>query len=187
MNAPATRSSASSQAIAAELAAALRAGAQQRLGQPVGMVDALGVARRPSRRSRRRCSCWPRRRAPRRCGGRPAPRPRSAQVEGQSCGQTERVNFALHRLRSSLARGRQAWQSAANSTLGDFDHADPPHAASQLGCRARRAVIVTRGAGRHAEGRRRSWPSRSTTSSASTRPSRMSSPTARWMPTATAG
>ena len=45
MNASATRSSASSQAMRFELPGALGPGAQQRMGQPVRVVHALGVAR----------------------------------------------------------------------------------------------------------------------------------------------
>ena len=91
-NASAARSSASSQAIGSNCARALRPVAAQRLRQPVGMMDALGIARDLGADH---------------AGGvgivfgprtRPIRAPSStstssAQVDGQSCGQADATDF----------------------------------------------------------------------------------------------
>ena len=93
VNAPATRSSASSQPISAELAAALRAGAQQREGEAVGVVDALGVARDLGA-DHAACSCSPPRRAPRRSARRSrrrrSPPPPARRWTGNHAGRPSR-------------------------------------------------------------------------------------------------
>ncbi len=84
-------------------AGALVADAPQRLGQPVRMMLALGIARDFWRRSRRRCKDS--RRRPARGAIRRQRSTSSAQVEGQSCGRRNRQNRAAKfRLGEPLAK-----------------------------------------------------------------------------------
>ena len=72
-----------------ELTGALRADAAQRLGQPVLVMDALGIARDLGADDARRCSAGPRAPWMRPIRAPPITSTSSAQTDGQSCGQTE--------------------------------------------------------------------------------------------------
>ena len=112
------RSSASSQEIGGT-GRALRAGAQQRVGQAVGVVDPLGIARRLCCRSPRRCSCCRRRPGRRRCARCRGLRPTGRRWRGSHAGRRRHrmaLDMAAASKAVSLARRIIASTDAAAGT-----------------------------------------------------------------------